>query len=85
VFERDNPGPARSPGIDVARWTSPELEREDESIAFQAELDVENAKPIVARMNLSGRDGRSSREWLLATINQPGLWSGCRAADDGFA
>ena len=39
------------------RAALPEPEHEDEAIAFQAELDVESARPIVARMNLSGREG----------------------------
>ncbi len=38
---------------------APSLEpgREDEAMAFQAELEVESTTPIVARIDLSGRDG----------------------------
>src|SRR5260370_11652960 len=39
------------------RAASLEPEHEDEAIAFQADLEIESPRPIVARMDLSGRDG----------------------------
>jgi hypothetical protein len=41
----------------VNRRLSSEEEFEDGAMAFQAEVEVESTTPIVARVDLSGRDG----------------------------
>jgi hypothetical protein len=41
----------------VNRRSPSEAEFEDEAMAFQAEIEVESTTPIVARVDLSGRDG----------------------------